>query len=82
MIAERVNRMTVRGRRASFVGFGFGLSAGVFALSIVIAAAVLGLLLADPVGVADAVSSGDLTAMFHVVSSYVMSVVREAIRYL
>ena len=82
MLANGLADAIRQGRRSGLARLGFGLGVGMTLLSVVTAVAVLGLWLTDPIGVADAVGTGGLTALFRVVSAFVVSVVKEAVRYL
>jgi hypothetical protein len=82
MLAHGFAGTTGQGPRAPLARLGLGVGAGLAALSALTAVAVLGLCLSDPLRVADAVGTGDLTAIFRIVSAFVVSVVKETIRYL
>jgi hypothetical protein len=82
MLAHGLASEIRKGQPTGIARLGYGLAAGMTLLSAFSAVAVLGLWLTDPIGVADAVGTGGLTALFRVVSAFVISVVKEAVRYL
>jgi hypothetical protein len=82
MLALGLAPLDGRAGRRSRARLWFSLAVGATLLSALTAVLVLGICVTNPIGVADAVSTGDLAAIFRVVSTFVMSVVKETVKYL